>query len=165
MNDLGALRKKVKHEGRKQDFIIAKEAKDASNTVIQMKASFFDFTKAKFIEDLNEHDDIDDIQNAEAAKAAAGKVSAAKSAKGTERNGESGTKAAAVDEEDNSVGTEEVATSYFLQMVGRGTLCPSDCEIEDSNSQRVIGGRMLLRTSLLRLTLPRLLQRIKRVRC
>ena len=70
MNDLGALRKKLNHEGRKQDFRIAKEAKDGSNTIIQMRASFFDFIKAKFIDELSQNVEIDDIQNAEAAKAA-----------------------------------------------------------------------------------------------
>ena len=69
MNDLGALRKKLKHEGRKNDFIISKEAKDGSNTIVQMKASFFDFTKAKFIDDILKHAEVDGIQNAEAAKA------------------------------------------------------------------------------------------------
>ena len=70
MNDLGALRKKLKHEGRKHDFMISNEAKDCSNTVIQMKTSFFEFTKAKFIEEILQNDDIESVQNAEAAKAA-----------------------------------------------------------------------------------------------
>jgi hypothetical protein len=35
-----------------------------------MKASFFDFTKAKFIEEIQQNDDINDVQNGEAAKAA-----------------------------------------------------------------------------------------------
>ena len=69
MNDLGALRKKLKHEGRKKEFILAKEAIDGSNAIIQTRASFFEFVKAKFIDDLQENDDIVDIQNAEAAKA------------------------------------------------------------------------------------------------
>ena len=34
-----------------------------------MKASFFDLTKAKLIDDLLQHVDIDDVQNADAAKA------------------------------------------------------------------------------------------------
>ena len=70
MNDLGALRKKLKHEGRKHDFIISNEAKDGSNTVIQMKTSFFEFTKAKFIEEILQNQDIVSVQNAEAVKAA-----------------------------------------------------------------------------------------------
>ena len=70
MNDLGALRKKLQHEGRKPDFILSKEAKHASNTIVQMKASFFDFTKANFIEEMQQSEDIINIQNAEAAKAA-----------------------------------------------------------------------------------------------
>ena len=70
MNDLGALRKKLQHEGRKPDFILSKEAKDASNAIVQMKASFFDFTKANFIEEMQQSEDIINIQNAEAAKAA-----------------------------------------------------------------------------------------------
>ena len=70
MNDLGALRKKLKHEGRKQDFMISNEARDASNTVIQMKTSFFEFTKAKFTEEILQLEDIVTVNNAEAAKAA-----------------------------------------------------------------------------------------------
>ena len=69
MNDLGALRKKLKHEGRKKEYILAKEGKDGCNAVIQMKASFFDFTKAKFIEEIQASQDIDDVKNALAAKA------------------------------------------------------------------------------------------------
>ena len=34
MNDLGALRKKLKHEGRQKEFILAKEASDGSNAII-----------------------------------------------------------------------------------------------------------------------------------
>ena len=63
MNDLGALRKKLKHEGRKKEFILAKEAIDGSNAIIHTRASFFEFIKAKFIEDLQEINDIDDIQD------------------------------------------------------------------------------------------------------
>ena len=51
---------------------------------------------------------------------AAGKVAAAKAAEGIKLNGESETKAVALDEEDNSVGTNGVATSYFLRMVEEG---------------------------------------------
>ena len=70
MNDVGALRKKLRHEARKQEFLLAKEAKDCSNVVVQMKASFFDYTKAKFIDEVQENNDINDISNGEAAKAA-----------------------------------------------------------------------------------------------
>ena len=56
MNDVGALRKKKRHEARKQEFLLAKEAKDCSNVVVQMKASFFDYTKAKFIDEVQEND-------------------------------------------------------------------------------------------------------------
>ena len=49
LNDIGALRKKMSHEKRKHDFIISKEGKDGSNVILQMRASFFEFTKAKFI--------------------------------------------------------------------------------------------------------------------
>ena len=59
MNDLAALRKKLSHEKRKQEFILAKEARDGSNAIVQMKASFFDFTKARFIEELQENIDIE----------------------------------------------------------------------------------------------------------
>ena len=60
---------KLKHEGRKKEYILAKEAKDVSNAIIQMKASFFDFTKAKLIEEIQQSQDIDDVKNALAAKA------------------------------------------------------------------------------------------------
>ena len=70
MNDLGALRKKLKHEGRKHDFILSKEAKDGSNAVVQMKTSFFEYTKAKLVEEIQDSEDIINIENAEAAKAA-----------------------------------------------------------------------------------------------
>ena len=70
MNDVGALRKKLKHEARKQEFAISKEAKDASNIVVQTKASFFDFTKAKFIDEMYSNPDIVEVDNAESAKAA-----------------------------------------------------------------------------------------------
>ena len=52
------------------DFVLAKEAKDGSNVVIQMRASFFEFTKAKFIEQILQNDDVNDVQNGEAVKAA-----------------------------------------------------------------------------------------------
>ena len=70
MNDLGALRKKMRHETRKHEFVIAREATDGSNLVIQMKPSFFDFTKAKFIDEIQQNEDIGDVQNGEAVKAA-----------------------------------------------------------------------------------------------
>ena len=63
MNNVGALKKKLKHEARKQDFIIA-------NLIVQMKASSFDFTKAKFIHEIQQNPDIVEIENTEAAKAA-----------------------------------------------------------------------------------------------
>ena len=69
MNDLGALKKKLRQEGRKHEFSFVKEAKDGSNAVVQMKASFFDYTKAKFIEEIQQSDDIISVENAEAAKA------------------------------------------------------------------------------------------------
>ena len=70
MNDVGALRKKMSHEKRKHDFVLAKEAKDGSNVIIQMRASFFEFTKAKFIDEIQHNDDVSDVQNGEAVKAA-----------------------------------------------------------------------------------------------
>ena len=70
LNDVGALKKKMKQETRKQDIAIGKEAKDGSNIMVPMKASFFEFVKANFINDLEENEDILQIQNAEGAKAA-----------------------------------------------------------------------------------------------
>ena len=69
LNDLGALKKKLGHEKRKHEFSFTKEAKDGSNAIIQMKASFFEYTKAKFIEEIQRCDEILSVENGEAAKA------------------------------------------------------------------------------------------------
>ena len=69
LNDAGALRKKMRHEGKKQEIAITKEAKDCSNITVAMKASFFEFVKAHFINDLEKNEDVLQIENAEGAKA------------------------------------------------------------------------------------------------
>ena len=58
LNDLAALKKKLGHEKRKHEFSFSKEAKDGSNAIVQMKASFFEYTKAKFIEEILQSDKI-----------------------------------------------------------------------------------------------------------
>ena len=71
LNDVGALKKKMKHEnGRRLDFEIGKEAKDFSNIVVPMKASFFEFFKAYFVNELAEQSSIHKVENVEAVKAA-----------------------------------------------------------------------------------------------
>ena len=69
LNDVGALKKKITHEKRLSNYTIWKEAKDCSNVVIQMRASFFEFVKACFIEELESNPNITSIENAERAKA------------------------------------------------------------------------------------------------
>ena len=68
LNEVGAIKKKLKHETRKQVFCL-KEAKDASNVVVQMKTSFFEFTKSRFVQQLREQKEILDIKNVQSAKA------------------------------------------------------------------------------------------------
>ena len=70
LNDVGALKKKLKHENKKQEISIGKEAKDASNITVPMRASFFEFVKSHFIQDIENNEDIVNIENAEGAKAA-----------------------------------------------------------------------------------------------
>ena len=69
LNDVGALKKKLKHENKQQEIAIGKEAKDCSNITVPMKASFFEFVKANFIQDLENNEEILKIENAEGAKA------------------------------------------------------------------------------------------------
>ena len=45
LNDVAALEKKMKAEGKKREVSIGKEAKDASNITIPMKASFFELER------------------------------------------------------------------------------------------------------------------------
>ena len=70
LNDVAALKKKLRAEGKKNEVSIGKEAKDASNITVPMKASFFEFVKEHFINDLNENLDIVKIDNAVGTKAA-----------------------------------------------------------------------------------------------
>ena len=70
LNDVAALKKKMKAEVKKQEVSIGKEAKDASNITVPMKASFFEFVKAYFINDLIDNSNIVKIDNAEGVKAA-----------------------------------------------------------------------------------------------
>ena len=70
LNDVGALKKKLKAEGKKHEVSIGKEAKDASNITVPMKASFFEFVKAHFINDMLDNVNILKVDNAEGVKAA-----------------------------------------------------------------------------------------------
>ena len=70
LNDVGALKKKITHEKRQLDYSLAKEAKDFSNVVIQMRASFFEYVKSYFISELEDNQNITKIENAVRSKAA-----------------------------------------------------------------------------------------------
>ena len=70
LNDVAALKKKLRAEGKKHEVAIGKEAKDASNITVPMKASFFEFVKNNFIEDLSNNSSILNIDNAVGTKAA-----------------------------------------------------------------------------------------------
>ena len=70
LNDVGALKKKLKAENKKHDFAIGKEAKSGSNITVPMKASFFEYVKANFIKEIAENEGILRIENAEGGKAA-----------------------------------------------------------------------------------------------
>ena len=69
LNDIAALKKKLLHEKRKIDIQIEKEAKDFSNVVMPMRASFFEHVKAHFIQDLMVKQGITSVDNAKGAKA------------------------------------------------------------------------------------------------
>ena len=69
LNDVGALKKKLKHENKKQEIVIGKEARDGSNVTVPMRASFFEFVKFNFIQEIENNDDIVKIENAEGVKA------------------------------------------------------------------------------------------------
>ena len=69
LNDVAALKKKLQHEKRTTDFHISKEAKDLSNIVIQMRASFFEYMKSHLLEELESNQNILKIENAERSKA------------------------------------------------------------------------------------------------
>ena len=70
LNDVGALKKKLSHEKRADDISINKEAKNHSNVIIHMKASFFEYVKANFVHELEQNPSITTIKNAEGVKAA-----------------------------------------------------------------------------------------------
>ena len=64
LNDVAALKKKMKAEKKKLDFAIGKEARDGSNITVPMKASFFEFVKANFIRNIEENGNILKVENA-----------------------------------------------------------------------------------------------------
>ena len=69
LNDSGALKKKKKHESRKEPFNLGVEARDGSNMVIEMKTSFFEYVKASFVNALAETNGIESVENGVASKA------------------------------------------------------------------------------------------------
>ena len=64
LNDSGALRKKVRHEDRKDAFNQGTEARDGSNVVVLLKTSFFEHVKANFVNELEKNEGIEIVQNA-----------------------------------------------------------------------------------------------------
>ena len=68
LNDSNALKKKLKHESRSEPFNVGAEAKDGSNVVIEMKTSFFEYTKSNFINSLQQNPEINSVKNAVGAK-------------------------------------------------------------------------------------------------
>ena len=64
LNDTAALKKKIKHENRKEAFTTGNEAKDGSNTVILCKTSFFEHVKDNYIKSLSKMENIIEIVNA-----------------------------------------------------------------------------------------------------
>ena len=70
LNDSSALKKKKRNETRKEAFNLGTEARDGSNMVIQMKTTFFEHVKSKFIEDMLKHKDIVKVENALGSKVA-----------------------------------------------------------------------------------------------
>ena len=69
LNDKGSLKKKMKHESRKEAFTSGTEAKYGSNMVILMKTTFFEHLKAEFIHDLSHMECIGSIENPLGSKA------------------------------------------------------------------------------------------------
>ena len=67
-NDTGALKKKVRHESRKDPYDQGTEAKDGSNVVVLCKTSFFEHVKNYFVQSLLQESQIKSIQNAVATK-------------------------------------------------------------------------------------------------
>ena len=64
LNDVGALKNKLECEvARRNPFQISKEAKNGANVSVLMKTSFFEFTKLRFVEDIQRHEDILSIEN------------------------------------------------------------------------------------------------------
>ena len=70
LNDTSALKKKMRHEDRKEVYNLGVEARDGSNMVIETRTSFFEHIKAQFIDDLLRVEGIETVDNALAAKAA-----------------------------------------------------------------------------------------------
>ena len=68
LNDTAALKKKVRHESRKEAFNTGTDAKDGSNVVLLFKTSFFEHVKNHFLQDLIQQNDITQIKNAVGAK-------------------------------------------------------------------------------------------------
>ena len=69
LNDSGALKKKVRHENRKDPFNLGTEARDGSNMVVLLKTSFFEHVKANFINEVEKYEGIEIVQNAVGSKA------------------------------------------------------------------------------------------------
>ena len=69
LNDTAALKKKLRHETRKDPYNMGTEARNGSNIVMELRTSFFEHVKAKFVNDLLGNDGIKHVENAQGAKA------------------------------------------------------------------------------------------------
>ena len=66
-----AINKKIKAESRRKN-LVPKEATDGSNMTVALRASAFEFIKAKFISEIKDDKDIISITNGEGFKVATG---------------------------------------------------------------------------------------------
>ena len=69
LDDIGALKKKIRHENRKEAFDSGTDATNGSNVVFLLKTSFFEFVKNEYISDLARMKGITSIHNAMGARA------------------------------------------------------------------------------------------------
>ena len=69
LNDVEALKKKIKAEKRQKDLSIT-EAKDGSSVTVTLKAPLFEFVKTYFIQEIQSLAEIKSVKNAEGVKVA-----------------------------------------------------------------------------------------------
>ena len=70
LDDIGALKKKIRHENQSEAFDMGTDAANGSNVVILLRTSFFEYVKNEYISELARMKGITGIQNAMGARAA-----------------------------------------------------------------------------------------------